>query len=47
MTDLEDLFDGALTIDTSAINNIENIDSSSINVNAAKGVEDEEMYDTN
>jgi hypothetical protein len=29
MTDLEDLFDGALTIETSNINNIENIDSSS------------------
>ena len=29
MTDLEDLFDGALTIETQNINNIENIDSSS------------------
>lgn len=29
MTDLEDLFDGALTIETRNINNIENIDSSS------------------
>lgn len=29
MTDLEDLFDGALVIDLSVINNIEGIESSS------------------
>ena len=37
MTDLEDLFDGALAIETSNINNIENIDSSS-------GMNGQKMY---
>jgi len=50
MTDLEDLFDGALTIETSHLNNIENIDSSS-GLNGKTAMynpdQDEEMYETN
>ena len=44
MTDLEDLFDGALTVNMS---NIENIEGSSTNIGGLCAEDEEEIFETN